>query len=234
LRGQPELALPDLYRALELAPGDANILTEVCRFSNSAGLRHHEALVNRSIEIDPLTPVSWLVVSTHRWMNGRRDEIAAPARRAIAMTPEPSMLHTFGAWQIAAAGFREEAAAILGRTGAALRGGVLGTWALFQERALAGDLEEALAHGAVIEGALLSEFAALYVAEAYALLGRSEDALRWLALAVSLGFANFPYLVEHSTMLETIRGDSAFQRVLSDVEGRWHRLIDWERSRNSG
>lgn len=60
-RGQPEQALLDLYRARALAPNDVSIIVEVTRFSTAAGLRHYATLIQRLVEIDPLTPTTPLV-----------------------------------------------------------------------------------------------------------------------------------------------------------------------------
>ncbi len=229
LGGRLESALPDLYRAHELAPNDANILAEVCRFSNAGGLRRHEPLVHRVGEIDPLTPVTPLVFSTFYWVNGRRDEIAAPVRRAIAIAPVPSMLHVIGAWQIEAAGCRDEAASILQEAAATLAGTGHGAWAAFHERVLAADQGGALAQLAGIEA--LGDFGSIMVAEGFAMLGRRADAVRWARTAVEFGFVNYPYLSEHSTHLAVLRSDPEFRELLRDVKRRWDGLIAWEQTR---
>ncbi|HEY5552477.1 MAG TPA: protein kinase, partial [Opitutaceae bacterium] len=81
-RGRQEEALPDLYLAHELWPGDSNILAELGRFSNTAGLRHHGAFVERIALIDPLTAISALVVSSYHWTGGRFEEGVVSCRRA--------------------------------------------------------------------------------------------------------------------------------------------------------
>jgi serine/threonine protein kinase len=233
LGGRPESALPDLYRAHELAPNDTNILTEVCRFSNAAGLRHHEALVKRAGELDPLTAITPLVFTTFYWVTGRRDEIAPFVRRAVALAPAPTMLHIIAGWQMAAAGCHEEARDILGRTGDTLAGTVFGSWASFQERALERDEPGAMQHGAALEGALLNEYAAVMMAEGYARLGRGDDALRWVRRAIARGFLNYPFWNEHSQDLAPLRDDAEYQALLSDVKPRWEGLVAWEQAREA-
>jgi tetratricopeptide (TPR) repeat protein len=229
LGGRPESALPDLYRAHELAPNDANILAEVCRFSNVGGLRQHEALVHRLGEIDPLTALTPLVFSTFYWLRGRRDEIAPWVRRAVTLAPAPSMLHILGAWQLEAAGFREEASAILREAGRALAGTSHGSWATFHERALAGDEAGAMAQlaGAAVPG----DVGSIMVAESCALLGRRDDAVRWARTAIEFGFVNYPFLSEHSQPLAVLRADPEFQALLRDGKRRWEGLIAWEQQR---
>jgi len=231
LRGQPELALPDLYRAQALAPNDANILAEVCRFSNVAGLRHHGPLVDRLGEIDPLTPLTPLVFSSYHWLGGRPDQAATFARRAVDRTPTPSMLHVVAAWQIESAGCRTEAADLLRHTGEALGGSVLGSWASFLEHALAGDEPAALAQEAGLRDTLRNEFAAVMMAEACSLLGRHDDARHWVRTATRFGFVNHPFLSEHSRHLAALRADPEFQGLLRNVEQRWQGVTAWERAR---
>jgi eukaryotic-like serine/threonine-protein kinase len=232
LRGQPEQALPDLYRAHALAPNDAHIIAELTRFSNAAGLCRYAGLIQRLVDIDPLTPVTPFVQATDNYCDGRFEIVASHARRAMKMAPAPSMLHIMASWEIESAGCRDEAIEVLRRTAEAHDGNVLGAWASFHERALAGDREAALVHGGALEGALQNEFAAVMVAEGYALLGH-HAALRWVRSAVSLGFVNHPFLSEHSRHFVALRDVPPFQALLDEVRPRWERLVAWEETLGS-
>jgi serine/threonine protein kinase len=233
-RGQLEVALPDLYRAHGLAPNDANMLAEVIRFSNVAGLRHHGTIVDHLVAIDPLTPITLLCVSSYHWVNGNWVEMAAAARRSIELAQEPSMLHAIAGWQIASAGHREEAAAILHRTAQACAGKAQGPWTRFLDRAVAGDGEAALGQATALEGAVSNEFAARMIAEAFALLGRDADALRWLRTAIRLGFVNHPALTEHAPFLARLRDRPEFHELMGPVKERWQALVEWERQHRAG
>ena len=233
LGGRPETALPDLYRAHALAPNDANILAEVCRFSNMAGLRCHEAMVKRLGELDPLTAVTPLVFTTFYWVMGRRHEIPPFVRRAVALAPAPSMLHIFAGWQMAVAGCHEEARDILRGATDALAGSALGSWASFHERTLASDEAGALAHLARIETAL-GDVGSITLAEACARLGRRKDAVRLVRTAIECGFVNHPFLNEHSQDLARLGDDAEYQALLNAVKPRWEGLIAWERAREGG
>jgi len=216
-----------------LAPNDSNILAEVCRFSNVAGLRHHGKLVDRIGSIDPLTSLTPLVFSCYHWLGGRHDLIAPFARRAIEMAPAPSMLHIIAGWQLDAAGHSAEGAEVLRATGAALAGSVLGAWASFHECALAGDEPRATASASGLDGALRNEFAAIMMAEACALVGRRDDAIRWARQAVTFGFVNYPFLSGHSRYLTRLCGDAEYQMLLGEVKPRWERVVAWEQSREA-
>ncbi len=230
LGGRPELALPDLYRAHELAPNDANILAEVCRFSNMAGLKRHEVMVKRLGDLDPLTAVTPLVFTTFYWLMGRRDEIAPFVRRAVALAPAPSMLHIFAGWQMAVAGCHEEARDILRGAADALAGSVLGSWASFHERVLASDEPGALKY---LEGiqATLGDVGSMTLAEACARLGRRDEAIRLVRTAIGFGFVNHPFLNAHSQDLARLRDDAEYRALLGDLKPRWEALMAWEQAR---
>jgi|CXWL01.1.fsa_nt_gi TolB-like protein len=228
-RGRLEDALPDLYRAQALAPNDANMLAEVIRFSNVAGLRHHGGFIDRLRSIDPLTHVTFLCASSYHWVNGSWAETAAAGRRAIELAPAPSMLHAIAGWQIATAGFRDEGVAIVrGAAGACART-ALGPWTAFLSHALAGEREAALEHATALEGAVSNEFAARMVAEAFALLGLEDDALRWLGTAIRLGFVNHKALTKHAPFLAGLHERPEFHALLDPVRERWLGLVEWER-----
>jgi serine/threonine-protein kinase len=227
--GRPEEALPDLYRANELWPGDANILAELCRFSNTAGLRRHGPLVERIVLLDPLTPISHLVVSSYHWTGGRFAEVVGPARRACELAPPGTMVPFVASMELAAAGHREEAAALLEGPAAAMRGTPLGDMSAFLQRALRGDRDAALRWVTpALEDRVHNEFAAMFLAEGYLLIGMKRDALRWVRRAIERGFINHPFLSEYDPLLADLRGDEQFVGMMAQVKPRWEAVIAWE------
>ena len=232
LRGDVESALKDLRRAHELRPGDANVLAELCRFSNAAGLLECGDHVKELVRVDPLTPLTQLVVGYNHFFNGRVHDAVPACRRAIELGSSMSPLQIYTAWGLAGAGLREEAMAVLGRAETELPGTVNGSWALFLMHALAGNVEEALTHATpeLERAAGFVDHIARVMAGAYALIGRNDDALRWTRIAVSRGFINYPFLSRHDPFLETVRSDPRFQELMEEVRPRWEALIEWERS----
>ncbi len=235
LRGQPERALPNLVRAHELWPGDANVVAELCRFSSTAGLKRGGVFVDRLVAIDPLTPVTWLTVCTYHVFNGRYPDATAAARRAIEMAPGISMLHAVSAWHIGAAGFSDEAGRVLERCAAMDGDPILQSWARFLACARRGDVDQAMTHVTPeLERTIQStEVSALMMAQARTLIRCNDDALRWLEIAIGRGFTNYPFLMQHDTVLEPLRGDPRYQRLMEALRPRWEALVEWERGRIS-
>ncbi len=229
LRGQVERALDDLWRAWQLAPSDANVLGELCRFSNAAGLQHQGDLVRQVAMIDPLTALTPLVVSTYSSVTGRFEEAAVAARRAVTMAPTHSGLHFIAGWQIAEAGHVGEAADLLGRTGEAVKGTVLSSAALFLKCALEGRVDEALSHAAPdLERTIRSDHFVRPIAGGYALLGRRAEALEWTRKAIECGFTNYPCLAEYDPFLAPLRSTPEFMALMDSLKPRWEAVVEWE------
>jgi len=170
------------------------------------------------------------VVSSYHSVNGRFQEAAPAARRAIERSPGASALHILGAWQIAEAGLKEEASEILGRVGVALEGSVNGSHALFLKNALEGNAELALSHATPeMERAIRSDHFTRTIADGYALIGRRADAVRWIRIAIDCGFINYPCLAQHDPFLSSVRTDPGFQELMDGLKVRWEAVVEWER-----
>jgi eukaryotic-like serine/threonine-protein kinase len=59
------------------------------------------------------------------------------------------------------------------------------------------------------------------VAQGYALLGETAEALRWLEHAVDKGWINYPYLSEVDPWLQNIRSDPRFEELMRRVKREW-------------
>jgi hypothetical protein len=65
---------------------------------------------------------------------------------------------------------------------------------------------------------------ACFVAEAFAVAGRTDEALEWLGHAVESGFKNYPMLSERDPFLATLRGEPRFEKLLASVKAEWEAL----------
>jgi serine/threonine-protein kinase len=232
LRGETERALKDLHRARALRPGDSNLLVNVCRFSQEAGLRNLWPLVNQILRVDPLYPVAWFGPGYTNYLNGDFQDAVPAARRAVELAGLTSPLHIYSAWILAGAGLRDEAMDLLERTGADLAGSLNGSWASFLYHSLAENAEAALRYEtpALTKAAGLVESAARMMAGAYALIGRTDDAIEWTRIAISRGFLHYPFLSSHDPFLESVRADARFESLMINLRPRWEAVVEWERS----
>ena len=65
---------------------------------------------------------------------------------------------------------------------------------------------------------------------AYALLGRTDDAIEWTRIAISRGFINYPFLARHDPFLESVRADARFEALMTQLRPRWEAIVEWERT----
>jgi eukaryotic-like serine/threonine-protein kinase len=64
------------------------------------------------------------------------------------------------------------------------------------------------------------------MAQAQAVLGRSDEALRWLARSADRGFIDAPFLAEVDPLLERLRGQPKFEELMRRVRQDWERFED--------
>ncbi len=230
LRGRREQAVADLHRAHLRRPGDANVLAEIGRFFPLSGLESL-SYAEAGIRIDPLTPLSWLAMSNRHYVAGEHDKAVPAARRAMEVTPGSSPVHVFCAWEIAGSGLHGEALGVLSRMGTDLDGTAPGALARFLAHALQGDEARAVAQFTPdMEHAFsLVEAYCWLLTDGYALLGRRDDALRWLARGIDRGLLCHPFLARTNPFLESLRGDQRFQKLMDRLQPRWEALVAWQR-----
>jgi serine/threonine-protein kinase len=230
-RGQAEQALPDLDRARRLRPRDGNVLVEFTRFSQSAGVEGRSAALAELLRVDPLAPQAQLLAAMGAYYDGPSEAAAAPARRGLELAPDPSMLHNVAGLMLAHAGCPEEATEVLDRVVASRAADPHRHVAAFFRHAINGEAERAVEVPiAPLEPLLCNEHLLRMIADGYMRLDRQDDAVRVLRLAVRHGFINHPDLAMRSETFEPLRGNAAFQTILTEIEPRWRAVMEWEAS----
>src|SRR5262249_432499 len=64
------------------------------------------------------------------------------------------------------------------------------------------------------------------MAQAQSVLGRNDEALRWLQQATDRGFIHHPFLTERDPLLRSLPGDQRFTEMMEKVRARWERFED--------
>jgi len=129
----------------------------------------------------------------------------------------------YAAYALALIGRREEAVKVFDEVTAALGNTPYGSISGFLGRALQLDEEGAVRHVTpqLEQAAHWVEYLGWFLADGYALIGRRDDALRWLREAVERGFINYPYLSKHDPFLESLHDDADFEELMRQVRRRW-------------
>jgi tetratricopeptide (TPR) repeat protein len=172
------------------------------------------------LRVDPLNPLSWAMAGNWSFVAGRFIEAEQAARRSIELS-ERNPAWAYAAHVLAILGRRDEAITLFRELELALGNTPYGSFSAFYSRALQGDVDAAGHVTPLLEqSAHWVEYLASFLAEGYALIGRRDDALRWLRGAVQQGFINHPFLLR-DPFLESLRGDAEFQALMQQVERRW-------------
>lgn len=214
-----------MRKANELRPGDAAVLREFARHLFSAGQEHTElgrSVSDRVLQVDMLNALNWVQSGWAHLTAGRLVEAEQAARRSIELSDRGNPARTYAAYALALIGRREEAVAILDEVASTLATTPYGAISGFFARALQGDADGAIAHVTphLEQSAHWVEYLALFLADGYALIGRRDEALRWLRVAVA-GFVHYPFLATQDAFLESLRGDAEYEALMQQVQRRW-------------
>lgn len=60
-----------------------------------------------------------------------------------------------------------------------------------------------------------------HLAVFFSMIGKKDESLNWLSLAVDSGFINYPMIAEKDTLLENIRGEKKFAEIMSNAKQEW-------------
>ena len=182
-----------------------------------------DAVLDDARRIDPLNPPAWIQSAIALFQSSRLVECEEAARRALGLSEPGNPVRTYIAWNLAVLDYRDEAIAVLEEVSTALGGSPYGSLSAFLARALQGDANAAVGHVTPLleQSARWVEYLGWMLAGGYALIGRRDDAMRWLREAVDRGFINYPLLAKLDPHLEPLRGDAEYQALMQQVHQRW-------------
>jgi eukaryotic-like serine/threonine-protein kinase len=224
-RGDMLESLRWLERARELSPGD---LESVPWFANANLVlgRHEEAVrhARMAVGVDPLTPQNPLILAYALARSGRPAEGLEYARQAHSLAPASPHTFWIHVYLLASLDRREDLANL--ETPSQLEESGMGRYGLILHAGMAGDRTKVaeLVDEAMVSNAERDPECGLWLAEAFALVGMEDEALRWLELSVERGELDFPYLSELDPFLESLRGTARFALLMQRLEAKWQEV----------
>lgn len=226
-RGRIQPAVHDLKAALDIEPRNADTLLLLINcYLISGKVTAARPLIERALAVDPLTPVSRCMPAFADIMEGNFATTVEPYRQMCEMDPGNPMARLFYVWVLALNRRTDAVGAVLEAFPPEVRDTVPAQLAFFLAHALAGHASDA--HAAVTEEmeavAAATDVFPRLIAQGYALVGMSERALHWLAIAVDRGFINYPFLARHDPFFEALRREPRFQELMQTVRDRWERF----------
>jgi TolB-like protein len=226
-RAQIQDAVRDLRLALDLEPNNADTLLLLSNcYLISGRVAAARPLIERLVSIDPLNPVTRCMPGWADLADGNLAAAIGPYDQMLRLDPMSPMATLFYAWVLLVNGLRDDVPPLVDGLSTDAARTVPGRIARFLGAALAARSDGPLPaiDGDVEIAARASDVFARMLADAYAIAGRSEPAIRWLDVAVDRGFINYPFLDRVNPLLEELRAEEGFRRLMTRVRERWERF----------
>lgn len=223
-RGEIQQAVRDLGRTLEMDRNDPDTLGLLSNcYLISGRITAARPLIARLLSIDPLTPLNRCMPGWAHALEGNFPAAIAPYREMFEMDPENPLARLFYTWILTANRLDRDAHRVVAGFTESQRGSLpariaarfVGTPAGPGE---AGNIELSPDDEKL---ATTNEMFARFLGQAFALGGRSDEAVRWLSVAVDRGFINYPFLARHDPILRRLDDHPGFRDLLHSVEKRW-------------
>jgi serine/threonine protein kinase/tetratricopeptide (TPR) repeat protein len=221
----------DLQRSVRLLkqcvtrdPNDSDSLSWYCALCALSGKAHAVLPLGRRIaEIDPLTPVYRFIPGLLSLLAGEFEDAVAPLDQAIRLDPANAMLQWCRGQALALCRCFPEAIAQFDAMQEQFPGQFFTELGAFMAAALARDTEAALilATPELKERVSGDPHYSWAMAQGYAILGKSAQAIDCLENAMAKGFLNYPMVNKWDPLLDSVRRDSRFLHLLHTLRGRW-------------
>ncbi len=223
-RGDVVEWIRQFLRAVNADPNDPDHLVWLALGWTWAGFPHRAAPLYEKLQsIDPLFDYLQFGLGMIEYHEGRFKQAAATYEKARRLSPDHPGWAMVTAQTLASAGQFERAIEHIDQWATAPDAHSLGRLTHILGHALRGDAQSAarLTTPDFVEIMWLDWQYSHIMAQAFALLRKNDEALKWLEHAVERGYINYPFLSERDTLLENLRQDPRFGELMERVRTQW-------------
>ena len=218
-----------LQRAYRIDPHDPDGAVWTGFGWNFAGQRHRALpIFERLLSVDPHFDYLLFGFAFEAYFSGDLAAAEGYTEQARRLSPDHPGIPMVMAQVLASAGQIDRAVRYVDEHAAPAGTHPLSTLTHVFKHALRGEAAaaDALTTDALAE-AIWSDFQYTHVmAQAQAVLGRKDEALRWLRRTTERGFIHHPFLAERDPLLASLHGDPRFTELMAGVRARWERFED--------
>jgi serine/threonine protein kinase/lipoprotein NlpI len=194
------------------------IYSEIGRFSLATQFS------KRLLEIDPLNSYTYSMLGWKFTMEGRFEDALSAHKKAVELEPE-NVFYLFCYGQSLAYNNQLKEACVVFeklQQSADIASSFYAT-ASIHKYSLLGEKTKALEsiNPKLEEHLEWDTELPWWLADSYAMIGEKQKAFEMLEYATSRGFINYPFLNEYDPLLENIRGEERFKKLMERVKHEW-------------
>ena len=186
-------------------------------------------VLTRLVEMDPLTASNHCLLGLSYSFGGDPAGALPSHRRAVELDPRSTICRVCDAVALIASGHETEATAQFEWLERQPGNDYLAAVAVRFRRGLTGIRAAVVSPPSAAERAMAEsdEYWSYLMAAAYALVGESDEAMRWLEHAVSVrGWVDYVYFTRHDRFLGSLRPTRRFQELMASARERYQRFTD--------
>jgi serine/threonine protein kinase len=217
-------AISHFQRAHSIKPEDPEIMILLAWGYILVG-RINEAvsLVDRVIKIDPINPLNHAMKGISQFFQGQFNLAKEPLLETFNMLPEGSMWQF---WKSIILLYNDRAKETLDFINTNVKEpgqDALAQMAIFLKYVLKGDKNELipLLTPDFIKAVRNDCQFSWHMGTFYSYMEDKDRSLEWLENAIDRGFINYPFLNEHDKLLDNIRGEPRFKKLMERVKHEW-------------
>ena len=222
--GDQKLSIEHFDRALIVEPNNSTTMYWLgVTFLTVGKMPEVELLAKKISQVDPVNIYHTSLIAYSKLFNGHYERALKIWEKENQLTPEHPFNELMLATSLSYLKRYEEAITLINKSAGTSPDHKFTEMSILLKFALQGKKSEML-HSISQEFEIYAKrdpWASWMMAERYSLLGLKEKALDWLENSVDRGWINYPHLNEHSPLLENIRGDDRFKKLMKRVKHEW-------------
>ena len=223
--GNAKKSIQHFKQAREISPDDPNVLFWLTASYGTNWGKPKEArqTYNRLIKVDPFNPFYYCGYILDVMAEGQLDLSVEYLTKWLRMVPQYPVALFFSAQFLAYCSYFKEASALVRKNVQQDMKNMFTKLSLFVKYAIEGDKEK-------IKELLTDDFIKVarrdcqnsyFVSGLFALSGMKDEAIEWLENAIDRGFFNYPFINEFDSLLENIRSEPRFKKLMERVKHEW-------------